>query len=91
VNIVGKVIALLKVMPTGVDVDVGAIKEKIKKQDFGKATINSVEIQDIAFGLKALNVSVITDDAEGGTDSVQERLSKIADVASVEVTDIGLL
>ena len=34
---------------------------------------------------------VVVDDAEGGTEQVEEKLSKIEDVASVEVVDVRRL
>ena len=57
------------------------IKEPVK--------LGKVEVKDIAFGLRGLNVTVAVPDSEGGLDPLVEILSKIDKVNSVEVMDVG--
>jgi len=41
--------------------------------------------EEVAFGLKAVKVSTITTDEEGGTDAVEEKLSGLENVQSIEL------
>jgi len=41
--------------------------------------------EEVAFGLKAIKVSCITTDEEGGTDTVEEKLEKLDNVQSYEL------
>ena len=47
-----------------------------------------VEIEPIAFGLKAVKIIFVTDEKKGGTDSLEAEISKIKGVNSVEVIDV---
>jgi len=48
-----------------------------------------MDIRDIAFGLRALDVTVVVPDAEGGVDPIAEDISSIDGVESAEVVDVG--
>ncbi|UCH72449.1 MAG: elongation factor 1-beta [Thermoplasmatales archaeon] len=87
----GEVIALIRVMPGEVISD-----EKLQKMmDDIRAIIKppvklgKMEIKNVAFGLKGLNVTVSVPDSEGGLDPVVEIISKVENVDSAEVTDVG--
>ena len=87
----GEVIALMRVMPGEVieDEKLNKIIEDIKVAIKSPAKLGRIEIKEIAFGLKGLNVTVSVPDSEGGLDPIVETLSKIENVDSVEVTDVG--
>ena len=87
----GEVIALMRVMPGEVieDEKLNKIIEDIKIAIKSPAKLGRIEIKEIAFGLKGLNVTVSVPDREGGLDPIVETLSKIENVDSVEVTDVG--
>ena len=87
----GEVAIVLKVMPTGTDVDLTKLKEDITATVPDNAKINTIEEKPIAFGLKALEVTLIFDDRKGGDDTLEERLEQIEGVASVETIQVGLL
>jgi translation elongation factor aEF-1 beta len=89
--IMGEVIALMRVMPGEVieDEKLNKIIEDIKIAIKSPAKLGRIEIKEIAFGLKGLNVTVSVPDSEGGLDPIVETLSKIENVDSVEVTDVG--
>lgn len=77
-----------KIMPTGIDVDLEKLKEeiKIKIESFNSGVFNNVEEQPIAFGLKALFVTMaLSEDEE--SDLVENALSEIEGVSSVELID----
>ena len=48
-------------------------------------------MKDIAYGLKALLVSVVMADTSGVLDATEQALSKLPQVESVEVLEEGLL
>jgi len=91
VKTMGEVIALIRIMPGEVlsDKKLQKMMDDIKKLIKPPVRLGKVEIKNIAFGLKGLNVTVSVPDNEGGLDPVVESLSKIKNVDNVEVTDVG--
>ena len=87
----GEVVATIKLMPESPEMDVAKVKEAIKSSIPENTELHSIEEDPIAFGLVAIIVMVVVDDAEGGTEQVEENLSKIEDVASIEVVDVRRL
>jgi translation elongation factor aEF-1 beta len=89
----GEVVALIRVMPDGVldDAKLNDIMNEIKNLIKNPVKLGRLEIKDIAFGLRALNVTVIVPDSEGGVEPIADILSKIKGVESAEVVDIGRL
>jgi len=87
----GEVIALIRVMPSEMlkDEELEKIISEIKTVIKEPIKLGQIEIKDIAFGLRGLNVTVSVPDEEGGLDPVVEILSKIEKVDSVEVMDVG--
>lgn len=77
----GKISCVYKVMPEDDETDLEDIKEQLEElldvQDIGE--------ENVAFGLKAVKVSCITTDEEGGTDAVEEKLEKLEQVQSYEL------
>lgn len=84
------VAAILKVMPESPEVDLEALKETIKSS-VGENEFERIEEEPIGFGLVALNVTIVVDDGEGGTEPAEKAIADIEDVASVEVTDVRRL
>ena len=87
----GDVGAKIRVMPESVDTDLELLKEKVKKALPESARLHAFSLEPIAFGLKALIVAVILADAEGGTELVEDAISKLDGVESVNVVEVGLL
>jgi translation elongation factor aEF-1 beta len=87
----GEVIALIRLMPDGVisDKDMDAISAEVKKVVQKPARLGRVEVKQIAFGLRGLDVTVAVPDIEGGLDPIVEQFSKIKKVDNVEVVDVG--
>lgn len=87
----GEVIALIRLMPDGVisDKDMTSISEEVKKIVVKPVRLGRVEIKEIAFGLRGLDVTVAVPDTAGGLDPIVEKLSKIKKVDNVEVVDVG--
>jgi len=87
----GEVIALIRLMPDGVitDKDMDFITEEVKKVVQKPARLGRVEVKQIAFGLRGLDVTIAVPDVEGGLDPIVEKLGKIKKVDNVEVVDVG--
>ncbi len=83
-----KVMVDLKVLPESPEVDYEELAETVREKLEGLDIVESIEGIDeepIAFGLKAIRVKVVVPDAEGGTDRLEETLKEIDDVKQVEV------
>jgi len=87
----GDVIGLIRVMPGEVieDDKIQKMIEDVKSVVKPPAKLGKIEVKDIAFGLRGLNVTVLIPDDAGGLDPIVDEISKIENVESVEVTDVG--
>ena len=83
----GKIGVVLKIMPESPEIDLEKIKEKAQEL----IDVNDIDEEKVAFGLKAVMVSTVVSDQEGGTDEVEEKLAGIEGVQSVEVEDVQKL
>lgn len=77
----GKISCVYKVMPEDAETDLEQIKEDIKEL----IDVEDIGEEEVAFGLKAVKVSTITTDEEGGTDAVEEKLEDLEGVQSIEL------
>jgi len=77
----GKISCVYKVMPEDAETDLQTIKDQVQHildvEDIGE--------EEVAFGLKAVKVSCITTDEEGGTDAVEEKLEQLDNIQSFEL------
>ncbi len=87
----GEVIALIRLMPDGVlsDDEIQKILDEIKVVVKEPVKLGKVEVKNIAFGLRGIDVTVAVPDSEGGLDPIVEVLSSIEKVDNVEVVDVG--
>ncbi len=85
----GEVAAKIKVMPSGMEVDLKKLQEQLKKVIPQGARLHGFSEEPVAFGLKALIVVIKVGDIEGGTEKVEEAFSKIKGVESVSVVELG--
>jgi len=63
--------------------------EDIKKVVKPPARLGRINIKNIAFGLRGLDVTVLIPDDAGGLEPVVELITKVKNVDSAEVTDVG--
>ena len=87
----GKVLALMKIMPASVDIDLENLKNELGNVMPPEATLRGVKEEPIAFGLVALKVSIVMDDVAGGTDAVENAFLALEDVSEVQVEAVSLL
>lgn len=83
------VIITFKLMPKSPEVDLKTVETAAKKEisEFG-GEVGKVKVEPIAFGLNALNLIFVMDEAIGGTDELENKIQAIEGVNSVEVTDV---
>ncbi len=86
-----KAIVTIKIMPESPDEDLQAIstaaQEKINKFA-GENGEKRIEIEPVAFGLKAVKITFVMDEQIGSTDPLENDMSTIAGVNSVDVVDV---
>ena len=84
------VIVTIKVMPESPAVDLVALQKHVEdaiKQ--AKGRVAKAELEPVAFGLKAVKITFVRDEAIGGTDDIEEALAKLQGVISVQVTNVS--
>ena len=83
----GEVVAVLKLMPAD-----GADFEKLKAAALAAAgKVDNVEEEPIAFGIKALKLTVVIPDGAGGTEELEQKLAALPEVGDVQVVDLARL
>ena len=85
-----RVVVTLRIMPQGTDVNLSEVEEKAKKEIVSFCNSNEfrTNIVPIAFGLKALDILFVMDESKGSTEALEQKISQLNDVESVEVTDV---
>ena len=85
-----KAIVTLKIMPESPDIDLDMVStqahEKIK--GFAGEGETKKEIEPVAFGLKALKITFVMDEAKGSTEPLEKEIEGLEGVNSVEVIDV---
>ncbi len=87
----GQVAVLFRLMPQGVETDLEAVAKGARASLPAGVTLRGMQVKDIAFGLKALLISVVMPDSGGVLESVEHAFAKVPHVESVEVMEEGLL
>ena len=85
----GKVAAMMKVMPEGPEEDIDALQDRLENALPEGAKISRVDREDVAFGLVALFPTVVIPDEAGGTDAVEDAFGSVEAVESVDVDEVG--
>ena len=85
-----QVVITLRIMPSNIDVDLHALESKVKEEivKFCNSLEFRASIQPIAFGLKALQMIFVMEESKGSTEELENNISKIEGIESVEVTDV---
>ncbi len=86
-------VVTVKVMPTSPEVNLDEIKEKVQAlirefTDRNDPADQKVEIEPVAFGLKALKIIFTMDEAKGSPDAIEDKVTAIEGVQSFEVVDV---
>lgn len=84
-----QVVITLRIMQDSPEIDLKELEVKASaaiKRFNGE--IGKVDIQPVAFGLKALDIYFVMDEAKGSTEVLENEIANFDGVASVEVTDV---
>ena len=84
------VVVSLRIMPSDISIDLSKIESEVKHEivKFCNSKEFKTTIQPIAFGLKALNIIFVMDESKGSTEALENKISQIEGIESVEVTDV---
>lgn len=85
----GDVAAKIKIMPKGVETDLEELKKQLEGALPKNVELKGFSEEPIAFGLKAVIAVVFLGDEEGGTQPVEDAFSKVEEVESVQVVEVG--
>ena len=85
-----RVVVTFRIMPQSPNVDLSNIENQAKKEivEFCNSDEFKTKIEPIAFGLKALNIIFVMDESKGSTEELENKISQLEGVESVEVTDV---
>ncbi len=81
----GTAAVITKVFPESPEV-----LEKVKSSIQNELKPYKLEEEEVAFGMKALKVTILVKDSSGGSD-IEEKLRKIAGVSEVQVEEVTLI
>jgi elongation factor 1-beta len=83
-------VVTVKIMPVSPEVDLDQVQGQVVQAITGFVGEGEkrVAIEPIAFGLKAINVTFVMDEALGGPDQLEEAILAIEGVNSFEVVDV---
>jgi elongation factor 1-beta len=87
----GQVAITFEIMPEGIEVDLSEIKDTIQSGIGDMCEIQNTEEKPIAFGLKALLMTVIVEDEEGIMDKLEETIGSVPGVQNAKVTSLSKL
>jgi elongation factor 1-beta len=83
----GSVALIVKVMPESPEVDLQALKTAIIEKI---PSVKDIKEDPIGFGLKALKVVVVVNDAGGESDSVEAAIQSLPGVERAEIVELTL-
>jgi elongation factor 1-beta len=85
-----KVVVTLKIMPENPEVNLVELESTVKKiiSEFAGEGETKTEKEPVAFGLTNLKIIFVMEESLGSPDPVEEKISALENVASVETTDV---
>lgn len=86
---VGKINLLMRVMPSGPEIDLGQLRDAVADALPDDADLEGSEVKPFAFGLKALVCKITVLDQEGNADKIEEVLRSVPNVQGVEFVNMS--
>jgi elongation factor 1-beta len=83
----GSVAVIVRVMPESPEVNLTELKKALKQKLPG---IQDVQEEPIGFGLKAIKLAAVVNDAGGETDAIEQLLNEIPGVERAEIIEVTL-
>jgi elongation factor 1-beta len=87
----GEVAIGFEIMPDGIEVDLVQLKTQVEGAINDICSIQSTEERPVAFGLKALHMTVVVEDKEGIMDQLEETIGRIDGVQNAKVVSLTKL
>ncbi|MFC2133912.1 elongation factor 1-beta [Bacteroidota bacterium] len=83
-------IVTVKIMPSSPETNLDELEAKAKEdiKNFAGEGDTKTEIEPVAFGLNALKITFVMDEAQGSPDVVSEKISEYEEVNSAEIVDV---
>jgi elongation factor 1-beta len=83
----GSVAVIVRIMPESPEVNLAELKVALKKKLPG---IQDMQEEPIGFGLKAIKLAAVINDAGGETDAIEQLLNEIPGVERAEIIEVTL-
>jgi elongation factor 1-beta len=83
----GSVAVIIRVMPESPEVNLAELKVALKQKLPG---IQDIQEEPIGFGLKAIKLAAVVNDAGGETDAIEQLLNEIPGVERAEIIEVTL-
>ena len=87
----GEVAITFEVMPEGIEIDLNQMKTSIESNINNFCQIQSAEEKPIAFGLKALLMTVVVQDEDGVMDMLETKIGDVDGVQNAKVVTLTKL
>ncbi|MFW9831728.1 MAG: elongation factor 1-beta [Candidatus Thorarchaeota archaeon] len=87
----GKVLAIMKIMPEDANAPIGELRERIDQSLQGKVVIEAWEEIPIFGPLYALRLRFVVGDEAGGTAAVEEIVKQVSGVSELEIEAVSLI
>ena len=87
----GKVAAAYNLMPESPETPIEEVTDSIPKFIPDGVDLTGVDVKPLAFGLKVIQVTFVMEDAEGIIDRLEESISSIPGINSVETCSLTLI
>lgn len=84
----GSVAVIVRVMPESLEVNFEELKRALKNKLPG---IQDIREEPIGFGLKALKLAAVVNDAGGETDKIEQSLNAVPGVERAEIIEVTLM
>ena len=84
-----QLLLLVKILPTGVKIDLDQVAKKIKEALKDRITLRKYTKEPLAFGLYFIKGEFILDDREGQMDTLESVVRSVEGVSELEVLNMS--